>query len=280
MHNSSVPFTGTFCRWQPMALCLQYSCAHFEEEQVQLFVANGALAELTVSWAVGVLADGEWEVLGAWPGAAVGPAFWRGVWDDLGSRGVEKISLVCASDLDAWTLCPAVKVLLPFRFILGHGSVPAASRSGVLRAEARRLVRKASGVRAARLALERLLSGPGEGRDSVLSPDWPAVLEQFRPFYALRPHRRALVREGDRRLEQLGGMLARAVRRHGPFADIGAAVSFVALTLARCQARIEWSELPPLPFPSHPVGRAVARAAARAAVRSELAACAAPASFA
>ena len=250
-----------------MTLCRQYVSAQFDEHQLQVLSGDSASREQRVSWAVGVLADGDWEVLGAWPGAAAGPALWRGVWDDLGSRGVEKISLVCASDLDAWTLCPAVKVLPPFQLILGQGPVPAASRFGVLRAEARRLVREASGVRAARFALERLLSGSGEGRDSVLSPDWPAVLEQVRPFYALLPHRRALVREGDRRLEQLGGMLARAVRRHGPFADMGAAVSFVAWTLARCQARIEWAELPPLPFPSHPVGRAVARAA----VRSELA---------
>jgi uncharacterized protein YbjT (DUF2867 family) len=96
------------------------------------------------------------------------------------------------------------------------------------------------------------------------------VLEQFRLVYALRPNRRALTCEGDWRLEQLGGMLARALRCHGTFANMRAAVSFVAWTLARCAARIEWAELPPLSYPSHPVGRAVARAAARAAIRSEL----------
>ena len=259
--------------WAPIALCGHYFIAHFEDQRVEVLVRGArASTELTVTWAMGVLADGDWEALGAWPVAAVGSSFWRGVWEDIDARGVNKISLVCASDLDAWIFCPAAKVLPPFRFILGQGSVSAASRVGVLRAEARRLVREVSGVRAARFALERLLSGSGEGRAGVLSSDWPVVLEQFQPFYALRPHRRALVREGDRRLEQLGGMLARAVRRHGPFADMGAAVSFVAWTLARCQARIERAELPPLPFPSHPVGRAVARAAARAAVLSELAA--------
>lgn len=189
VNNSSVPFAGTLCQWQPMALCLQYNCAHFEEEQVQLFAANGALAEQKVGWAVGVLSDGDLEVLGAWPGFAVGSVFWRGVCEDPGSLGVDRTSLVCASDLAAWTLCPAVKELLPFRFILGHGSVPAASRVGFLRAEARRLVREASGIRAARFALEQLHSGPGEGMAGVLSPDWLTVLEQFRLFYALRPHR-------------------------------------------------------------------------------------------
>ncbi|WP_428505122.1 hypothetical protein [Roseateles sp.] len=264
---------------RPTSLCLHYFSAHFEEQKLPVLVAGGGLAELRLGWAVGVLADGDCEPLGVWPRDGAGPGFWQGVWQDFDERGVGKLSWVSSADKEnARALYPIAKVLPPFRRILGQQYVPVAYGVGVLRAEARRLVREASGVRAARFALELLLSGSGEGRDSVLSPDWPAVLEQFRPFYALRPHRRALVREGDRRLEQLGGMLARAVRRHGPFADMGAAVSFVAWTLARCQSRIEWAELPPLPFPTHPVGRAVARVAVRAAVRSELAACAAPAS--
>lgn len=270
MHNSSVPFTGAHCRWLPMALCLQYNCAHFDGGQLQQFAANGAVAELTANWAVGVLSDCDWKVLGVLPGVAVGCAFWPGICEDLCSRAVDRNPLVCASDLDAWTLCLAFTLLLPFRFIPGQGPVLAGSRVGVLPAEVRRLVQEASGVRAARFASEQLRFGPGEGRAGALSPGWLAVPEQFRPVYALRPHRRALVCEGDRRLEQLGGMLARAVRCHGTFADMGAAVSFVAWTLARCAARIEWAELPPLSYPSHPVGRAMARAAAGAAVRSEL----------
>lgn len=259
--------------WAPKALCWHYCSALFEAQRVQVLVPDGASRELVVTWAVGVLYDGDWEALGVWAGAGVGvgvgPAFWRDVWEDFDSRGVDKISLVSAADIDARALCPAVKLLPPFRQILGLGYVPTTSSVGELRAEARRVVREASGVRAARLALERLLAASGTCSASVLSPDWPAVLEQFRPFYALRPHRRALVCEGDRRLEQVGGMLARAVRRHGPFADIGAAVSFVAGTLARSEARIDLAELPPLPLPSHPVGRAVARAAVQAALAAQ-----------
>ena len=182
-------------RWHPLSLCRCYFSTHFAQKRVQVLI-DDALTELAVTCAVGVLADGSWEVLGAWPGVAVGSAVWRGVCDDLGSRGVDRISLVCASDLAAWTLCPSVKELLPFRFILGHGSLPAASRVGFLRAEARRLIREASGIRAARFSLEQLHSRPGEGRAGVLSPDWLTVLEQFRRVYALRPNRRALACEG------------------------------------------------------------------------------------
>lgn len=254
--------------WQPMALCRHYFTTHFEELRVIVLGNHGSSSELALSWALGVLANGDWEVLGAWPGEAARQTFWRVVREEFEDRGVDKISWVCAADLDARTLCPTAKALPPFHRILGQRYVLATSSVGVLRAEARRAVREASGLRAARIVLEHLLAKSGAGRAAMLAPDWPAVLEQFRPFYALRPHRRALVREGDRRLEQVGGMLARAVCRHGPFADIGAAVSFVARTLARSEARIDLAELPPLPLPSHPVGRAVARVAVQAAARS------------
>ncbi|MCU7373218.1 transposase [Paucibacter sp. O1-1] len=264
--SEQVPWTGSLLqmcaqgqttgvdRRQAMPLCRRYVSAHFDEHPVQVLAADGALRELVVSRAVGILTDGDWEALGAWPGAAVGPAFWRGVWADLDSRGVDKISLVCASDLDARVLCPVGKVLTPFRRILGQGYVSAASGVGVLRAEARRVVREASGVRAARLALKRLLAGSGAGRAAVLSPDWPEVLDGFRPFYALRPHRRALVRAGDEYLEQLGLRLSRAVARHGPFVDVASAVSFVAQTLACVERRLKASALVLPAFPAHPSG--------------------------
>ncbi|MCX2865632.1 hypothetical protein OOZ63_27810 [Paucibacter sp. PLA-PC-4] len=196
---------------------------------------DGASHDQKVTWAVGVLADSDWEALG--------------VWDDLDCRGVDKISLLCASDADAQTVCPGIKVLPPFQRILGQGDVPAASSLGGLRAEARRTVREASGVRAARLALERLLAGSGPGRATVLAPNWPEVLDGLRPFYALRPHRRALVRAGDEYLEQLGHGLRRAVARHGPFADVAAAVSFVIQTLSRDELRLKFSMLSGLARP-------------------------------
>lgn len=226
-----------------MALCRHYYSAHFDDQPVQVPTADGRSREQTVSWAVGVLADCDWEALGAWPGTPTGPAFWRGVWEDFEARGVDKISVVSAADPDARTFCPALKLLPPFQRILGHGYVPAAFGVGVLRAAARRAVREASGVRVACIALERLLAKSGAGRAAVLSPDWQEVLEQFRAFYALRPHRRAVVRAGDEYLEQLGLSLSRAVRRHGPFADLAAAVSFVARTISRDELRLKFSKL-------------------------------------
>ena len=50
-------------------------------------------------------------------------------------------------------------------------------------------------------------------------------------------------------LEQLGHGLRRAVARHGPFADVAAAVSFVSQTLSRDELRLKFSKLSGLARP-------------------------------
>lgn len=222
----------------PTALCWRYFSAHFDTQQVQVLAADGFSRELTVSWAVGVLVDGDWETLGVWPGVAAGSAFWWSAFEDLNSRGVDEILLVCAADLDAHSLNPGIKALPPFRRVLGAGCVPAASGVGLLRAEARRVVRGATSVRAARAALNRLLAEEVACRAARMASEFHEALELFRPFYALGTHRRALVRTGDEHLELLGRSLQRAVHRHGRFPDLAAATSFVADTLTRYERRL------------------------------------------
>src|SRR6218665_1606514 len=207
--------------WSALSLCLHHFSTHFHSQPVQV-LANGALSSHTVTWAVGVLTDGDWEPLGAWPGAACKPAFWQSVRADLLDRGVEKLSWVNTPDLEhGAALFPGIRLLPPFPRVLGPGYASPRSSLGALRASARRAVRGACGVRSARVALSRVLSQAGRAR--VLAPDWPSVLEPLRPFYALKPHRRAVVRQGDELLEQLQGFVHRAVRRHGPFANLDAA---------------------------------------------------------
>jgi hypothetical protein len=147
---------------------------------------------------------------------------------------------VCALEPDAARVfCATAKVLPPFHQILGQGYVHASSCFGVLRANARRMVREASDVRWVRIALERLPVESEVGDTSVLSPDWRDVLEQLKPFYALRSHRRTLVRAGDENLEQLGYCLQRAVDRHGVFPSLAAATSFVVDTLTGGERRLK-----------------------------------------
>ncbi len=202
-------------------------------------MGNGSTAEQWVHWAVGVLGDGNWEALGAWSVASVGPALWRGISDDFGNRGVARIELVCVPGLEAThNLFRTVKVLPPFRWILGALCVADLSDIALLRSSARRAVRQASSVRAARVALEGLLAECEVERALVLSRDWPEALASFEPFYAMRLRHRELVRTGDEHLERMGQSLRRAIDCHRAFSDLATATSFVADTLARHERRL------------------------------------------
>lgn len=223
----------------PLALCRHYFSAHFETQRVQVLIGNDSSAERWVHWAVGVLGDGNWEALGAWSVASVGHTVWQGISDDLDNRGVVSIALVCAPELEAaHHLSRTAKVLPPFRRILGTEYVVESTGLARFRTDARHAVRQASGVRAARVALERLLAKSKAERALALSQNWPEVLVQFKPFYALRPGHRELVRAGDEHLELLGRSLERAIGRHGTFQDLAAATSFVGGALARYERRL------------------------------------------
>src|SRR6218665_841637 len=237
MRTSRLPVSTQQGSWHPPSLCLHHFSTPFDSQQVQV-LADGLPSSQTVTWAVGVLTDGDWEPLGAGPGAAVGPAFWQSVRADLLDRGVEKLSWVNTPDLEhGAALFPGVRLLPPFPRVLGPGYASPRSSLGALRASARRAVRGACGIRSARVALTRVLSQAGGA--PVLTPACPAVPQPLRQSYALKPQRRAVVRQGDELLEPLQVFVHRAVRRHGPFADLDAAARFVGWTLCQAQGRVE-----------------------------------------
>lgn len=83
--------------WLSRPLCRRYSLAQFGA--FQLHECNRG-DSLDWYWALGMLASGECEVLGAWQG---GPSSVAGqIAADLAARGVERIGSVCASPAAAW----------------------------------------------------------------------------------------------------------------------------------------------------------------------------------
>ncbi len=249
--------------WSTVPLCCRYFSVFFAEQPVQVLGNDGTSHELTTSWALGVLHDSNWEVLGGWPRADAGPAFWRGVFDEFGVRGVGKpIPFILADAVrDVRAACPDAAVLPSFGRILRRRHASVSSEIARLSSEARRAVREAASVRGARLALERLVPKQGICGTSVLAADWPEVLTQLEAFYALRPQRRAVVRQGDEVSEHLSRILSRAVIRHGSFASLEGATSFVASTLARAEQRLKFPDLVELAPPRRAAGPVGARVA-------------------
>nr|WP_316643928.1 transposase [uncultured Roseateles sp.] len=227
---------------QTMPLCCGYFSVHFDKQMVSVLADGVASRDRAVVWALGVLSDGDREVMDVRPVPDADPVFWRGGFDRFLARGVERISFVFADAIAGVGLVyPGVAELPCFASIQRRGRFCLAASADRLGTEARRAVREAASVRGARVALDRLLTRSEARREDLLVADWPEVLAQLEPFYALRSERRTLVRRGDEVLECLGRNLSRAVGRHGPFADVDAAVSFVASTLARAEVRFSSS---------------------------------------
>lgn len=55
----------------------------------------------SVVWGLGILADGQRELLGAWPEPVPGEMYWPPVLEDLARRGVESVRYVLSEDPEA-----------------------------------------------------------------------------------------------------------------------------------------------------------------------------------
>ena len=87
--------TDSRAEFQARPLCSSYFLAIHERLTVQ--VLDGDLVSgAVVRWALGVLADGSYEVLGVWATPESGSWTWQDSFEDLRARGVEKIGLVSA----------------------------------------------------------------------------------------------------------------------------------------------------------------------------------------
>lgn len=80
-------------RSQARPLCGSYFLAVHERLTVQVRDRDLARSE-TVRWALGLLADGSYELLGVWAAPESGSWTWDDVAEGLRVRGVEKIGLV------------------------------------------------------------------------------------------------------------------------------------------------------------------------------------------
>lgn len=89
---------GTRCwpDWRSRPLCASYLAVHLTEQST---VAGGlGKAEVvTIPWALGVLNDGQCEVLGWWLDPADNAVDWSTVGADLSARGVERVRVLLAS---------------------------------------------------------------------------------------------------------------------------------------------------------------------------------------
>ena len=84
--------------WNRLPLCCRYRAAYFTSQAVSVGTSDPP-SQYQVIWALGVTADSEEEILGAWPAPSSDAVDWRDVMDDLARRGVEYIQFLTFESL-------------------------------------------------------------------------------------------------------------------------------------------------------------------------------------
>jgi hypothetical protein len=116
-HKSRAVEAADAQAWLRRPLCRTYALAHFGRSLIPLREAR-AYGLQEWHWAVGVLPNGEQEVLGAWRVGA-DPQGMQ-VWEDLGFRGVQRVNAIAT---DRQGVAEGVPLLKGWRVASGPASV-------------------------------------------------------------------------------------------------------------------------------------------------------------
>jgi transposase-like protein len=235
MQGGTQTFEGIERHRRP--LCCRYLLLHVEAVSMPVR-ESGALNDQTVRWALGVLANGEYEALGAWPKSESHASAWHEVFEDLQVRGVEKVRFIASSERGAERaeggMAPSGATVLPSTGqMLRQSLAKTAPRHRRLASDALRAIRAAGTVQAARAAVTDLEASPWGAMYPAEMVRWRAAVEDLAPFFALRPRLRRLVHSGGEVALRVAETLQRAVARKGCFPTETAAVTFVSQVLDR-----------------------------------------------
>lgn len=190
----------SYASWRSVPLCCRYSLVRFGHLPVQSEDVDVASFG-SVLWALGVLSDGQYEVLGAWPVPEPFTTEWASVFEDLRSRGVERIDAAVGDELGIDTV--ALRKAYPSAAALGFPP-------------------NAMSVRSSNTALSRRVVASGS---------------RSRPRGRVSRHQR-LVRASDDAVYRLKASAALAMARHGRFSTYEAALSFANDKLRQAERKL------------------------------------------
>lgn len=197
----------------------------------------------SVHWAVGLLADGELEVVGAWLSPCDDARPVQQLFADLKDRGVEAIRFVLSPDptmtrVDALAAYPRVKVLPSFEALLRESLLQVApSHRRAVGSVLRSLV-TAEALDSAMDALDSFAAGTLGCRHSALVERWHRALVESEPFFALSPRHRRLLLLGDELVRETQARLQRALSRPGSLPSSQRVTSLVETALSRVGHRL------------------------------------------
>jgi transposase-like protein len=221
-------------------LCRQYLILHVASTtaRVQGF---GQSSDVAIAYVLGVLQDGDAEVSVVSGAAGAGLSGCAVGWAQLRDRGVESVRFVASPDADLASEVSGVfegaLVLPSLHGLLADHTAGLPSRLLASAAPALEQVCSALTARAARQALRLAASTEWAVAHPAQLAHWSDAVSRLGPFYALPARLRRVLRWADACAAVLQRTLLRALDRHGPFADLAEAESFVAEVLLRTLQR-------------------------------------------
>lgn len=223
---------------QSLPLCADYFGVMLDRLDVRI-QGDDVPPVHSVQWAVGLLADGELEMLGAWSSPCDDAGHEQQLFANLADRGVEEIRFVISPDpsmtrADALPAYPRVKVLPSFEALLRECLLQVAPSH-------RRAVGSALRPLVAAESLDALdtFAASGLGRRySALVDRWHRALADAEPFFALSPRHRRTLLLGDELVRTTHERLRRAFSRPGILPSSAKVSSMVEVALSRIGHRL------------------------------------------
>ena len=192
----------TFVRRLPRhPLCDRYLAIFLGAQTVHVQEGSAVLGK-AARWALGVLADGQHEMVGVWLETRSNVLSRQEVFDDLKLRGVREIRFVVSSEAgqlraDKWARYFDAEVLsLPGRYMRQSPEQSAPRRHSFGADDLGRLRASVTGE-AARAALADLTSSSWGAANPDVVARLGAALTQLAPYYALQPRLRRLLLAED-----------------------------------------------------------------------------------
>jgi putative transposase len=220
--------------WQNRPLEPMYPVIFFDALRVKIR-DDAVVRNKAVYLALGVLPDGQRDVLGIWIEQTEGAKFWLKVFNELRTRGVNDILIAVVDGLKG--LSEAIEVAFPATTVqtcivhlLRHSLEYTSYKDRKPVAAALRPIYTAPSAQAAEAALEAFAAGPWGAKYPTIAQSWRRAWERVIPFFAFPPAVRRVIYTTNV-IENLHMQLRKIIKTRGHFPSDEAAIKLLWLAL-------------------------------------------------
>ena len=230
--------------WQNRPLDAVYPLVFFDAIRVK--IREGFVRNKAVYIALGILPDGNKEILGIWIEQTEGAKFWLRVMNELKNRGIGDILIAVVDGLKGFpeaitAVFPQTVVQTCIVHLIRHSLDFVSWKDRKPAVAALRAIYRARDAEAGLKALEDFDAGPWGRRYPAIAQSWRRNWSQIVPFFAFPESVRRIIYTTNA-IEALNAKVRRAVRTRGHFPTDDAAMKLIYLVLNHASA--DWKRAP------------------------------------